>query len=90
MTLRFASVMGALPIPVARADLSRGSREFAVTGQVCSSDQPGIAASVFGGAQVRILSFDGGQLVSRPRTSSHNSRAEHPASRRCSSLTYAR
>ena len=30
-----------------------------------------------------------GALVSRHRGSRHNSRAGHPASRRCSSLTYA-
>jgi hypothetical protein len=32
------------------------------TGTVYSSGQPGIAASVFGGPQVRILSFEGGNL----------------------------
>jgi hypothetical protein len=32
------------------------------TGMVYSSGQPGIAASVFGGPQVKILSFEGGTL----------------------------
>ena len=32
------------------------------TGTIYSSGQPGIAASVFGGPQVKILSFEGGAL----------------------------
>ena len=32
------------------------------TGTIYSSGQPGIAASVFGGPQVKILSFEGGSL----------------------------
>jgi hypothetical protein len=33
------------------------------SGTVYSSGQPGIAASVFGGPQVKILSFAGGDIV---------------------------
>ena len=36
------------------------------TGVVYSSGQPGIAASVFGGPQVKILSFEGGDLDDAP------------------------
>jgi hypothetical protein len=35
----------------------------ATGGTIYSSGQPGVAASVFGGPQVRILSFEGGSLV---------------------------
>ncbi len=35
----------------------------AATGTIYSSGQPGIAASVFGGPQVKILSFEGGSIV---------------------------
>jgi hypothetical protein len=36
------------------------------SGTVYSAGQPGIAASVFGGPQVRILSFEGGNLGGTP------------------------
>ena len=38
------------------------------SGTVYSSGQPGIAASVFGGPQVRILSFEGGNIAAPDTT----------------------
>jgi hypothetical protein len=36
--------------------------DHAASGTVYSGGQPGVAASVFGGPQVKILSFAGGDL----------------------------
>jgi hypothetical protein len=36
---------------------------YGASGTIYSQGQPGIAASVFGGPQVKILSFEGGNIA---------------------------
>ena len=88
----------------ATANFSDAATTNSRPGQVCSSSSRGDGIGSSGGGRYpgssgggrrlgRGLRGVGGAacgLVSRPSGSRHNSRAGHPASRRCSSLRYAR